>query len=934
MSQAYISLDLETTGLDADADAIIELAAVRFNGNGVMDTFESLVNPRCPLPYRVERLCGICQTDIDSAPSFDEVAVRLRDFVGDSPIIGHNIQFDLDFLERRHFVLPNRTYDTYELATLLLHQQRDYSLATLTESLDLALPSHRALQDAIAAKDLFLHLLDAARRLPVHTLETVVLLARATGWALEDLFVDALRNSMTTGRAASTSPQSETRREGGSSGRPEAVAIESGDPWSLLEPEGPLASTLPDYEHRPGQVLMAREVDRVLREGGQLAVEAGTGIGKSIAYLLPSIVYSLTNGSPVIISTNTINLQEQLIGKDIPDAKHALSLISERTAERLKVVQLKGRTNYLCMRKYQALRQSDNLSLEEAKLIARVTIWLESTATGDRAELNLTSGESSGWKRICAAYDETIEGKCPHKLNGTCFLQKARRSAADAHLVVVNHALLLSDLAAGTEILPPHDHVIIDEAHRLEDEATNQLGYRVSQRDLIEHLGRFKRQTKSGRGCGILVAVSDLARSTRLPSGGRHRLADLSRLVETSVERANDGANRLFEEVKAFAEARMTDRGDYQRSLRITWEHRRDPGWSRIETTWDELSGLLKEVSAGLDDLYLALQDAEEIDRDQVESLAVETASLVTHTDELRDQLERILGESDPDGICWVTLNVQSSTVALNHAPLEVRRFLDDSLFSARSAVVMTSATMTSEGSFRYMKERLGADGARTLTIDSPFDYQNSTLVYLPNDVPDPGSPQYQPAVNAALVPVCRTAEGRTLVLFTSHAAIRQTQAGIREPLEREGILVLGQGVDGSPKKLIAAFKENPRTVLLGTASFWEGVDIVGDALTVLVIARLPFNVPTEPTFAARSELLDDPFNQYAIPQAIIRFKQGFGRLIRSQRDRGVVIILDRRIQSKRYGAVFLDSIPQCTVLRGPSRDLPGAVESWLHAET
>jgi DNA polymerase-3 subunit epsilon/ATP-dependent DNA helicase DinG len=296
-------------------------------------------------------------------------------------------------------------------------------------------------------------------------------------------------------------------------------------------------------------------------------------------------------------------------------------------------------------------------------------------------------------------------------------------------------------------------------------------------------------------------------------------------------------------------------------------------------------------------------------------------------------RINSLISHPDADSIYWLTVNTGTSAVAMYSAPLNVGKLLEKSLFSSKDCVILTGATLSTEGNFDYLKGRLGLEYAEELLLGSPFDYPNAALIYIPNDIPEPGSAGYQRAVEKVLLDLCCACRGRTLVLFTSHSALRTTQAAIQAPLEEEGILVLGQGVDGSPKQLLATFKNNPQTVLLGTASLWEGIDVGGEALSVLAIARLPFNVPTEPIFAARAELFDDPFNQYAIPQATIRFKQGFGRLIRSKTDRGAVIILDRRLQTKRYGTVFLDSIPTSTVVRGPSRDLPTAVTKWLKGE-
>jgi DNA polymerase-3 subunit epsilon/ATP-dependent DNA helicase DinG len=263
---------------------------------------------------------------------------------------------------------------------------------------------------------------------------------------------------------------------------------------------------------------------------------------------------------------------------------------------------------------------------------------------------------------------------------------------------------------------------------------------------------------------------------------------------------------------------------------------------------------------------------------------------------------------------------------------LQVAGILGAGLFDAKESIVLTSATLSTEGHFQYLRQRVGPEECRELLVGSPFDYARSTLVLVPQDMPEPGGAGYQAALERAVLDLCRASEGRALVLFTSYAALRATHAAVRPPLEGEGILVLGHGIDGSPKQLLQALRENPRTVILGTASFWEGVDVVGEALSLLVMARLPFTVPTDPVFVARSDLYDQPFNQYALPQAVLRFKQGFGRLIRRKTDRGVVAVLDRRIRSRSYGGAFLRSLPPCTVREEPLRNLPRAVADWLAA--
>ncbi len=387
---------------------------------------------------------------------------------------------------------------------------------------------------------------------------------------------------------------------------------------------------------------------------------------------------------------------------------------------------------------------------------------------------------------------------------------------------------------------------------------------------------------------------------------------------------------QLLYRVRDFVERHTADEGGYDRYLLLTQAKLTQPGWSKVEIAWEDLHLALRDIANDLDRLYLGLEDLADNKVWDYDYLMLELSSLFCRNDELRQQIDSLVAHPEADSIYWLTLSGQTNAVELHIAPLSVARVLEKSLFSTKDCVVLSGATLSTEGTFEYIKGRLGLEGVSELLLGAPFDYLTSTMIYLPSDIAEPGSTGYQQALERVLIELCRTCRGRTLVLFTSHAALRTTQAAIQGPLEEEGILVLGQGVDGSPKQLQATLKANPETVLLGTASFWEGIDVAGDALSVLVIARLPFNVPTEPLFAARSGLFDDPFNQYAVPQAAIRFKQGFGRLIRSKNDRGALVIFDKRLQTKRYGSAFLDSIPLCNVVRGSSRELPSRVARWL----
>jgi DNA polymerase-3 subunit epsilon/ATP-dependent DNA helicase DinG len=926
MTETCVSLDIETTGLDPEMDEIIEIGAVKFTGNEVVDTFQSFVNPGRQLPYRIQVLCGIGQPDVDEAPLFAELTGPLRSFVQDCPIVGHNVPFDLGFLQQKGCGFGNTTYDTYELAILLLFQQPDYSLATLAARQGLSIPEHRAVADALAAKELFLALVQRASELDIATLEESPFLTKGLEWKARTAF------SGDTRPQRSTSDETHLWREDGERREPHAdrTRLDVDDLSRILDADGLLAQALPGYEHRPGQIRMMKAVAEAFNDGEQLIVEAGTGTGKSIAYLLPSIFFSTHNDLPVVISTNTINLQDQLMAKDIPDLMRALELRMDDPIRGLKAVQLKGRSNYLCRRRYESLSQSDGLTLEEAKVLARIRVWLSWTRTGDRSELSMSGNEFGTWSKMCAQLDERVEARCPHRQRGTCFLHQARKTAESAHVILVNHALLLSDLVAEGRILPPYDHLVIDEAHHLEDEATSQLGFEADQWELFEYLGRFRRETGGQRPTGLIPTLNDCFRGSNVAPSRQRQTRELAESLDNLVHKAHDQMSQFLGKLRDVVENHASDRGDYERHVRLTPSARAQPGWSSVEIIWEDLSMVIGDIADHLDQLYTSLADLDDNKVVGYDHLMTEVPALLSKGNELRCQIGSLVSQPEPEGIYWLAMERQTGAVGLHIAPLSVGALLEKSIFSSKESVILTGATLSTENTFEHIKGRLGLLYPNELMLESPFDYLGSTMVYLPDDIPDPGRPGYQEAVQELLLDVCQASRGRTLGLFTSHAALRATHAAIQAPLEEEGILVMGQGVSGSPKQLVAALKANPDTAVLGASSLWEGIDIVGEALSVLVIAKLPFNVPTDPVFAARCEMFDDPFNEYGIPQAAIRFKQGFGRLIRSRNDRGVVVVVDRRVQSKKYGSAFMESIPLCTVVRGPSHRLPDAIRGWL----
>ncbi len=931
--EIFVSLDLETTGLSSEDDVIIEIGAVKFRGGEEIEIFDTLVNPHRTLSYRVSTLTGINQEELDAAPDFSEVSERLAAFIGDHPIVGQNIGFDLDFLRAQGFSFPNTIYDILDVASVLLPQMPDYTLGTLARVLEVPSPvQHRALADAITGKGVLLALEEKASALDLPTLAEINRLSASSSWSWRPLFLE-----LEAAKVGRTSLWDRQAWEADFVPRPadlperkplapEGAAKPLDLKWltAFLGEGGAMAEVFPGFEHRPGQVSMMKRVARALNEGEQVIVEAGTGIGKSIAYLLPAIVFALENSTPVVVSTNTINLQEQLMSKDIPDLLQVLGKAEHRPAgSDLQIAQLKGRSNYLCLRRWNSWRQTPGLPWDEARFLLRLLLWVNTTATGDRAELNLNRAEMDLWPRACASEDNCVTARCAYYPGG-CFLYRARQMAQGAHVIVVNHALLLSDLAKSGSLLPEYRRLIVDEAHRLEEEATGQLGFEISEHDIHDCLDQF-----SDKG-GLGSRVRGHLRNATATASGRRSLTDRLKLIQERAKSARGRAGELVEALGSFVQAsRKGWRGEYESNLRITGAVRGQPKWTEVELVWENFDLEMANVEKDVGDLHEVMDDLPDGRSPDMIGLLGEMSSLRQRVRTLRTQMESVISSPDAKAIYWIVLNPQYG-LSLHAAPLHVGEILERTLFSQKDSVVLTSATLTTGGSFGYVKNALGISEADELAIEAPFDYKSSTMIYLPQDIPEPETPGYQQGVAVSLMELCRATRGRTLVLFTSHAALRTAYAAVQEPLGREGILVLGQGLDGSPKKVLNHLRSNPDTTVFGTSAMWEGVDVVGKALSVLVITRLPFAVPTDPVFAARSELYDDPFNEYMVPRAVLRFKQGFGRLIRSWSDRGVVIIMDRRVQSKSYGRVFLDSLPKCTVKRGGLRQMPQEVVNWL----
>jgi DNA polymerase-3 subunit epsilon/ATP-dependent DNA helicase DinG len=441
-------------------------------------------------------------------------------------------------------------------------------------------------------------------------------------------------------------------------------------------------------------------------------------------------------------------------------------------------------------------------------------------------------------------------------------------------------------------------------------------------------------QTRSGREYGLLAELPGHLRGSGIPSNVRKELHDYLGDSMGDVEAARRKVRNFFGSLSVFLEEYVRQDSQYDQRIRLTSGLRVQPAWSDIEMSWDELSRALRAVADRLEYLNRGLSGLEDSAIIEYEDLMQELLGRLSQVKQLAQETDAIIAQPQEEGIYWASVGAEDGYVTLHAAPLHVGGELESRLYADKECLILTSATLTTGDDFDYLRERLGLWSADELVIGSPFDFESSTLLYIPTDIPEPGQSYYQRTVEQALSKLGRATRGRTIVLFTSYSQLRSVYRAISEPLGDEGIAVLAQGLDGSRHNLLNDLRTNLETVILGTRSYWEGIDVVGEALSCLVIARLPFPVPDDPVFAARSETLDDPFNQFAVPQAVLRFRQGFGRLIRSKTDRGVVVILDKRVLTKFYGPAFLDSIPRCTVRQGPVDDLPQMAAQWIARET
>ena len=927
----FVCLDLETTGLNAHADAILEVGAVKLRGGEVTERYQSFVNPGRQIPTFIQQLTSISPAQIERAPRFEQIEAQVADFIGDLPIVGHNIAFDIGFLSSHGLNLPNRSYNTWDLVSVFLPTLPEYNLTALAKHFELDHDqAHRAVADAETTALVFHKLLRLGASYPAPKVAFIARAARAANAPVADL-LEALVPHAPGANAATGTPGavglnglnldslaqrlfSDAADQPGNAVRRELTEQQVED---LLAPRGLFSASFPGFENRPQQAEMLKAVTRAIYQGRKLIVEGGTGIGKSIAYLLPAILYSATHGHRVVISTNTISLQEQLMGKDIPAVISILEEAGILEPGAVRAAQLKGRSNYICLRRWSSLGTADTLTEDEARILGKTAVWLDATENGDRTDLNLSFADQRAWLRVCADNQgvcQAFRGSAP------CFLRQARQRAEAANILVVNHALLLADLAVGGTVLQDYQHLIVDEAHHLEEEASRQLGFEIAEDGLPQELDSVYRLLRQ------LTAIA--GQSPDDDNVGRARDALTS--ATASCNQALQSWQQLWGAVTGLYQSHARgDNGRQPVSLELPVRQSRE--WGAVAVEWESFSTFVTDSVNRLNDVWRF------IDRGLFDlpddSLGNELIGVVDSISEINDRLASVFGRYDDEQIQWI--DMVRRNITLHSTPLSVGPILSEMLFQQKEAVVLTSATLATDSNFGFLRQRVGfPDDCDELLVDSPFNYRRNTLLLVPDDLPDPRrGADHARGTAQIILNMAEALDGHLLALFTSHSALRDASFQVRGPLRAAGINVLAQGIDGTPRQLVDRLHADPRAVLLGTASFWEGVDMESGILRGLLLCRLPFPVPTDPIVKARGNQFNNPFNEYQVPSAVLRFRQGFGRLIRNKVDRGAVVILDRRIQTANYGDRFLNALPPCTVERSSVNSVGEQAARWLQLD-
>ncbi|RXJ03982.1 ATP-dependent helicase DinG [Anaerobacillus alkaliphilus] len=936
MKNKYVVVDLETTGNNPKkGDRIIQIGAVVVEDGKIVERFSSFINPEMEIPAFIQQFTGINNEDVADAPLFSTVAPKIMEYLNGAYFVAHNVPFDLSFLQ---FELELSGYnsfhgpiiDTVELSRLLLPSEESFKLSQLATKLNLHHDRpHQADSDAEVTAEILLILLEKISQLPLLTLQRLKPIVSRLDSSLDEILQSVINEKLTSVPIVNSELEEFRQlvlRKSYSVNKDDFLDDIPEFKEEIEAIEKRLSSQMAGFEIREGQKEMMELIDEALASNQHLLVEAGTGTGKSLAYLLPGLFYAKESKSSLVISTHTVQLQQQLIERDMKILKAAVPFPFRSAV-------LKGRSHYLCLRKFEQ-KLDDQIDQNYDTLLSKgqILIWLTETLEGDVEQVNLPSGGRLFWNEVQSDALTCIGKHCPWF--SRCFYHRARNNAYGADLIVTNHALLFTDLTQDHQLLPSYKQVIVDEAHHLEEVASDHFGLRTDYfvfHQLFSRLGTLESNDLLQQISVLQEELSlnlepTLEKLDQFTLDVKFELDECFRLIHSTI------VNRFGHSNSEVG----------RKSMRYFPHQMTGKGWREIQETVLRVQMLLKDglkaMKTVIDEISL---EEDELNFQQIGTFTAFKGVYGNISDE-KGKLEELLLQYDPNFVYWMEVDAKGARNAtfIYNKPIEVSEIIAENFFSKKSSVIMTSATLTVRNSFDYIVNRLGLGdfGVVTRVIESPFRYADQVQLMIPTTLPnikEVDEAEYIYEVVTSILEIAKVTKGRMLVLFTSYDMLRKAYYQLKDCIVNEEFVLFGQGISsGSRAKLTKNFKQFDRAILFGTSSFWEGVDIPGEDLSCLIIVRLPFSPPDNPVFEARSEYIKEqgksPFMELSLPQAIIRFKQGFGRLIRSSHDRGAIFVFDRRITETRYGKLFIQSLPTVPLKENSLQELLYDLENWL----
>jgi predicted DnaQ family exonuclease/DinG family helicase len=951
---SFISIDIETTGLDPRSSEIIELGAARFADGAQVESFSELVSPSAPLPLEITRLTGITKEMVGQAQAIEKVIEQYLSLIESAPwVVGHNVDFDLSFLKKyltkkKHATIEAKALDTAVLSRILFPRLSRYNLASLVSRFDIKRThAHRAFDDARATAEIYLKLISHLSAMSQSAKDGIGRLLFGADAA--ETFRQAIANvppkvhmpavvaeisAQEAGESDSIYPDNVVG-ESPEKKYEDYIHVESSAVENFFLPGGFLAKCIPAYEYRRQQSAMAMKVADAFNRSQFLLCEAPTGVGKSLAYLLPASWWGSLNNERIVISTQTKSLQSQLFYKDLPQMQKAVNY-------KFKATLLKGKGNYICLHKYHELAAEAEFTFgkHEREALATLSMWVKNTKTGDIAECNGFNPSQNHfiWNRVSCEGSFCLGQGCTFA--DRCFLLKVRREAQASQIVVTNHHLTFADFASGGELALGSGNVIFDEAHNLEKVAASFLGNALDKRNIDGILADMysSRPTQSGFLLNLKLALS-------YGSYAEEQLKLVDGAID-AVTSLNYTTSHFFEKLAehiASLPGSSVGNDSYRDAREIPYTAANNP--CDIDEAAEFISSLDRLLEY-LESLTDEIRDAEKIAKRR--EAAVRLESFLSDLKALKSVAADLLTADNAEYVYWIekgssprsqSAKWRATPPRLLSAPLEVGRLLDKKLYDHLKTAIFTSATLSINKNFDYIAQRLGLDlGSKdrvaTLCLDSPFDIDNEVTVVSAPFLPSPKAPNFESAANDALREILCSSARKSMVLFTSHRSLQNSAEGLREHLGKAGIELFMQEGSFSSERIFRRFKASRRAVLFGTDTFWEGVDLPGELLELLVLFKLPFTVPDRPWFKANLERIErdgeNSFARLSLPDAVVKFRQGFGRLIRTASDRGVVVVLDSRVETTSFGRTFLSAVGGKKIRARTSADIAKVIREWL----